>query len=347
MPSKAKNTKRNNNEYKEFSRIRIIAYSAFVIGILSLIFSFTMLLILVPSINSAISLQHTSSQPAQQSNITFGRTLAGIDQPLNSTELSVINNAPDSYYQTAGEMFINGTLNNTPYPGNANPAPALILNNKPSVFYLGSITCIFCGENRWAMALALSRFGSFSKLFIGYSSFGDGDLPTLYWTHENYNVSGDSIGNYYSSNIINFISIDDTNPITKGFQLNSIPTIHANILSYDNQTYAQAYNYFANLSQNKTTTFTGTPYTVWGNYQFPGADAVVFGNSTPSSNYLPLEYMTHAQVLSQLANPTDQFAQSEYAAADVYVAAVCKSINNTAPACTAIPAIAAIETAIK
>ena len=51
--------------------------------------------------------------------------------------------------------------------------------------------------------------------------------------------------------------------------------------------------------------------------------------------------MTHAQVLSQLSSFNDQFAWSEYAAADVYIAQVCPSINNTAPVCS-LPAIKSI-----
>jgi len=65
----------------------------------------------------------------------------------------------------------------------------------------------------------------------------------------------------------------------------------------------------------------------------------------PNNQTFPLTYMTHAQVLSQLAHPDDQFAYTEYAAADVYVAMVCSSINNTAPVCSP-PAIKSLETII-
>jgi hypothetical protein len=62
-------------------------------------------------------------------------------------------------------------------------------NGKPSVIYIGAISCVWCGENRWAMAMALSRFGSFNSLYIGYSSIHDGDVPTLYWKPQELGVN--------------------------------------------------------------------------------------------------------------------------------------------------------------
>ncbi len=345
---------------RTMQHLKIIAYGALVLGVLSIISVMFLFLVIVPGLSNSINLQsqlqrsgNLSSHVSVSGNLSssvqtqgsFGSTIAGIDDPLNNSALAVINNAPNSYFENAGEEYINGSLSDPIYP-NANKVQGFTSNNKTSVVYLGSIDCVFCGENRWAMALALSRFGSFSKLFIGYSSFGDYDLPTLYWTADNYNGSTDEIGSYYSSNIINFLPIEDTHPITGGFVLNPISTIQHNVDSKGNETYIKEFDYILNLSNNKTTAFQGTPYTIWGEYQFSGADAVVFGNSTPTGSTLPLTYMTHAQVLSQLANPTDQFAQGEYAAADVYVAALCKSINNNASVCS-LPAIITIESVLK
>ena len=325
--------------------LRIISSAALMLGIMA-IFSSIAIALLLSSDISGLHAANSSAANIAQSNSTFGHTLAGIDTPLNSTSLSIINSAPNAYFETAGEMYLNGSIANPIFPQDANKILSFSANGKPSVIYLGSITCIFCGENRWAMALALSRFGNFSRLYTGYSSFGDADVPTLYWTADNYNKSGTAIGNYYTSNILTFISIEDENPITGGFVLNPLPTILNNVKQYKNQTYTSALEYIFNLSNNRTTAFQGTPYTIWGSYQFSGADAAVFGNSTPSGNSVALTYMTHAQVLSQLAVPNDQFAFSEYAAADLYVAAICKSLNNTAQVCS-IPAIASIEALLK
>ena len=277
--------------------------------------------------------------PAITQNQPFGSRLTNINQQLNSTELSVIDNAPDSYFETAGQMYLNGSLKNYVGTQPLKVSP-FIVNGKPSVIYLGSITCIFCGENRWAMALALGRFGSFSRLYKGYSSFGDGDLPTLYWRPDAYSNSTVNLGAFYNSTYINFVPLEDTDPITGSFVLQPLSTIQQEINATGNPVYEDAMSYILRLNQ-----FSGTPYTIWGSYQSSGADAVDFGNTTPSAPPFPLTNMTHEQVLQQLASPNDQFAWTEYAGADVYIAMTCGAINNTASICS-LPAIRAIETKI-
>ena len=273
-----------------------------------------------------------ASDPVINKSAPFGRTLNGINQPLNSSSLAVINKAPNSYFETAGLKYLNNSLSNQ-VGASANPVPAFMVNGKPSVIYFGSITCIFCGENRWAMALALSRFGNFSTLYTGYSSLGDADLPTLYWSPAHYNQSAVDLGSFYSSNYINFIAIEDTDPITGGFSLQPVATIQQEVNSTGNTAYMDAMAYLIQTG-DKYKNFGGTPYAIWGTFQIDGADAVDLGNTTTQINSTyALGYMTHAQVLQQLSNPNDQFAWTEYAAADLYVAMICSTISNTAPVC--------------
>lgn len=286
-----------------------------------------------PLIAPQLSLQTDPVITAQQQ---FGKRLTNINAQLNATELAAINNEPLSNYEIAGEMLLNGTLNDV-VGGNVKKINPFLVDGKPSVIYLGSITCIYCGENRWAMALALSQFGSFGHLFKGYSSLGDSDVPTLYWMPTTYTNASTDFGNFYSSNYINLITIEDTNPITGGFALNPITTMQSNVNATGNTAYIDAMQYIID-----TNDFQGTPFTVWGGYEVNGADAVVFGNSMPSGSTLPLENMTHEQVLSQISSFNDQFSYAEYAAADFYIAQVCTTINNTAPICT-ISAIKGIQ----
>ncbi len=268
----------------------------------------------------------------------FGNSIANIDMQLSPSNLAIINNASNNNFEIAGEMLINQTLKDPvlPFPANkTNQYPEFIVNGKPSVIYIGAISCVYCAENRWAMALALSRFGSFNKLFYGYSAFGDGDVPTLYWNDYNYTTNkGIGYSNYYSSNYINFISADSESNITQGFTMQPLSDF---IASAPNETYLKAFEFM-----NSTNEFQGTPFTFWGTTLETGADGIVFGNSTPTSNKLDITYMTHQQVLDQLKNFNDQFAYGEYAAADVYIAYTCPSINNSAPVCT-LPAIKKLE----
>ncbi|MCL4411643.1 DUF929 family protein [Candidatus Marsarchaeota archaeon] len=279
---------------------------------------------------------HSSSFSAQFTQ--FGSRLTNIDQPLNSSELAVINNAPQSYFETAGAMLLNGSISDlvqVPTANSTYKTQQFTYGGKPSVIYIGAISCIYCGENRWAMALALGQFGSFTKLYKGYSSFGDEDVPTLYWTNDNYTTpSGVGYGNGYHSNYINFFSADYESPIVEGFQVQPLSYF---VSLAPNSTYLAAMSFM-----NSTNKFEGTPFTLWGNVLSPGADGVVFGNTTPSGTTLPLTYMTHEQVLSQFKNFNDRFAWGEYAAADVYIAYLCPAINNTASICS-LPAIKQLE----
>ncbi len=282
--------------------------------------------------------------------LNLGHTIAGINTPLSPTELSVINNASNNVFELAGEMYLNGTFgtgrNATVFGLSSTGSSltlngnALIINGKPSVVYLGAISCVYCGENRWAMALALGRFGHFNQLYNGYSAFGDGDVPTLYWLPAEYNVSsGVVFGENYSSNYINFYSIEYQSPITQAFKMSPLSYLLQQATSRNLTIYANISNII--ISQNA---FQGTPYTIWGNTIDPGADAADWGNSTPTNNTLPITYMTHQQILNQLAKPTDMFAYREYAAADLYIAMTCASLKNTAPICS-LPAIQSIEKA--
>ena len=116
---------------------------------------------------------------------------------MNSSQLAVINDEPNSYFDTAARMWLNGSLTSLVGQQIA-AAPLLTVNGKPAVVYLGAISCVYCGENRWAMALALSRFGIFQNLFFGYSSLGDQDVPTVYWAPAHYNAtSAVDFGNFY------------------------------------------------------------------------------------------------------------------------------------------------------
>ncbi len=269
--------------------------------------------------------------------------LTGLGKEFNATELSTINNAPDAYFEEAGMMFLNGTLSNPVLASSTPAGGTFTINGKPSVIYLGATTCVYCAENRWAMALALSRFGSFGKLYYGYSSLGDGDVPTVFWSQDNYNTSaGMDTNASYSSSYINFLPFEDEAPLKGGFSIQPLQTMQAFVNNTGNATKIAAFNYIIGLQGNSTTAFSGTPYTIWGNSLFKGADAVDFGNSTPTGTTLDIALMTHAEILKQFASPKDQFAWTEYAAADVYIAGMCEALNNTAPVC-ALPAITAIQ----
>ncbi|MGD0510572.1 MAG: DUF929 family protein [Candidatus Micrarchaeaceae archaeon] len=314
-----------------------------VIGLLAVIIIALVVYIAYPALKTTIQ-----GQP-------FGQRLSGINAQLSSYQLSEINNVSNSNFEIAGEKLLNISIPGEQQVNNSYTGPlfqvllnhppqydSILINGKPSVIYIGAISCIYCGENRWAMALALSRFGSFSKLYTGYSSLGDGDLPTLYWVPQNITTKGVvTFGNYYSSKYINFYSAEYDSPITSGFQFPATTDpIQYFVLNATNSSYRAAMQFM-----NNTGMFEGTPFTFWGNSINMGATGVVFGNGTSHtaiSNYPPLTYTTHQQVLDSIATFNSTFAYEEYAVADVYIAETCPAINNAAPVCS-LPVIKVIE----
>jgi Domain of unknown function (DUF929) len=264
----------------------------------------------------------------------FGSRLTNLNVPLNASELAVFNNASDAYFVTAAQMYLNRSLA-IPIGATVSAAPLLVVNGKPSVTYLGAISCVYCGENRWAMALALSRFGEFQHLFKGYSALQDQDVPTVYWAPAHYNATqAVEYGNFYSSSYINFISIEYSSPIRQGFSMGALSYFQQEAVMTGNPIYGNATKVIISLNN-----YAGTPYTIWGKFSVPGADASNFGDANPNATTtLPIASLTHEQILSMLANPNTPFAWNEYAAADFYVSLMCASMTTPAPVC-AMPSI--------
>lgn len=329
--------------------VKVVAYASLAVGLASMLFVAVLAAQLHNFYEQGVTTSTTTSYKAvtlSGSLITpalslpayppitadqpFGSRLTDINEPLNATELQVINNASSSYFETAAQMYLNRSLTIT-IGANIAPAPLLIVNGKPSVTYLGAISCVYCGENRWAMALALGQFGGFQELYKGYSALGDQDVPTLYWAPAQYNVTqGVDFGNFYTSKYINFISIDYASPITGTFQMGPLTYFQEEATAIANPIYENATGIIINLNN-----YAGTPYTIWGKFSVPGADAENFGDaSSTATTSLPMASLTHDQVLALLADPHTPFGWNEYAAADYYISLICASMSSPAPVCS-------------
>jgi hypothetical protein len=64
--------------------------------------------------------------------------------------------------------------------------PELMSDGKPEVLYMGGEFCPFCAAERWAIAEALSRFGTLTGLSFIHSAPDDGDIATLTFAHAHY-----------------------------------------------------------------------------------------------------------------------------------------------------------------
>ncbi len=86
-------------------------------------------------------------------------------------------------------------------PPTALPAsnPALALDGKPEVLYIGANYCPYCAAERWPLFMALSKFGTFSGLRGTASSSSDinASTPTITF-----------LGSTYASRYVSFVSVE-------------------------------------------------------------------------------------------------------------------------------------------
>jgi hypothetical protein len=267
---------------------------------------------------------------------------AGIGEPFTSSELASINAQPLSNYQTAGEMLLNGTIANAVALGRANRHQPFTVDGKPSVVVLQAISCSDCAMNRWAQALALAAFGNFSALYNGYSALGTDHVTTIYWGQDNYTAAqGVTFGSSYVSKYLNFYAVDYDSPvITGGFQWTTLNYLaqHA-----PNSTWQAVMAFMENASNSLGNKAPPTDTQLWGSSVWFGGIAVILGNSTSVTGLAaPVSNLSHESALAQISGFDDQYAWSNYAAADVYIAGLCPSLTGPPPVCY-LPAIVSLE----
>jgi len=187
----------------------------------------------------------------------------------------------------------------------------LTSGGKPEMLYMGAEYCPYCGVTRWAMIVALSRFGTFSGLSTVHSSSTDVYPNTPSWTF--YKSS-------YTSKYLTFTPVElETN----------IPDA-SNTPPYTNlQTPTAAQS--ALLTKYDT-----APYTT----QTGAVPFIDFGNKylMIGSPFIPsvLDGLSWATIANDLHNPSSAAAQAVDGTANYLTAAICKLTGNQpASACTA------------
>jgi Domain of unknown function (DUF929) len=167
---------------------------------------------------------------------------------------------------------------------------ALTSNGKPEMLYIGAEYCPYCAAERWAIAVALSRFGTFTTQLRGiHSSSTDvyPKTPTI-----TYYKAG------YSSPYLVFTPVENEN-LTGGPLQSTTAQQQALWKQYDTTSSGS----------------TGYPFIDFGN-------KVVLTN--PSYNPQVLAGMTWAQVAAALHNPKSAVAQGALGSANLITAAICK-----------------------
>jgi thiol-disulfide isomerase/thioredoxin len=175
--------------------------------------------------------------------------------------------------------------------------PTLTSNGKPQVVYVGGEYCPYCAAERWALAVALSRLGTFSGLHLIHSTSHDVDpsTPTLSF--------------YKSSYVSKYVTFSPTEAATVSEQaLQPLTALDKSLMSkYDAPPY---------IPKSASGSF---PFVDIGNrYVIDGA------------SYDPalLAGLTWAQIGADLANPGSPVAQAIDGTANRITAAICKLTHN-------------------
>lgn len=225
-----------------------------------------------------------------------------------------------------------GTLNQV---GNgqvtAKPAsitgPPLTSGGKPEMLYIGAEYCPFCAAERWAMIVALSRFGTFSGLATTHSAARNGagnaepfpNTPTWTFAHAS-----------YTSKYLTFIGVEElTNipdPKTGGYTPLQTPT---------------------SAEQALVSKYDAPP-------NVPAQDAgaipfVDFGNKflTVGASYDPgvLRGLTWNQIAARLRDPASPVAKGALGTANYMTAAIC-GLTGDQPAAVCTSEIKSLQSQI-
>jgi thiol-disulfide isomerase/thioredoxin len=192
-------------------------------------------------------------------------------------------------------------------------AKPLTSGGKPEVLYIGAQYCPYCATERWALAVALSRFGTFHGL-SGIHSAGGQEVyphtPTLNF----YKAS-------YTSNYLKFTPVEQETVSEKPLEkLTSAQ--NALIAKYDSPPYVSSSEQGA------------IPFIDFGGKYF------VHG-----AQYNPqvLSGQTWAQVAAALKDPSSAIAKGADGAANMITATICKTTNNQPSNVCTTPTIKTIE----
>ena len=290
-------------EHRAEQRRRILIAAGAVIAVIAVVVAF-----IVFKANSKPSTSTASS----------GSTITG--SALNDV-VSTVTSVPASTLDKVGNGGSAVTAKPIPVKGTAT---ALTSGGKPEMVYEGAEYCPYCAAERWAMIVALSRFGTFSGLQTIRSATRNGGgtaepypaTPTWTFAHTTYTSK------YLTFTPVEaYTNIPDTS--TGFYTTLQTPTAAQTALltKYD------APPYVASADAGSI------PFVDFGN------KSLIIGAS-----YNPgiLSGLSWSQIAADLSNPNSSVAKSIDGVANYMTAAICKMTGNQ-PASACTPAVQSLE----
>jgi hypothetical protein len=251
---------------------------AFIVG-----GSVLLVIVIVVAIVVVKSLHKSSAAPTASSTTT-AKTVPAVAAEITSVPEAVLNKVGAGPTGSAAVA-----------PLKAASGPALTLNGKPEVLFMGAEYCPYCGAERWALAEALSRFGTFSNLHFIHSSSTDvyAATPTLTFYQST-----------YTSKYLSFKSIEEETVSEQPLQkANAAETALI-------EKYTQGDFPFVDV---------GGKYVVEGTQYLPSTLGTVATAGDVSKSAL-----TWQEVGNDMQNPNSSVAQEILGAANHITAAICK-----------------------
>lgn len=235
--------------------------------------------------------------------------------PAPAAVVSAVANVPLTTLAAVGTGTSTGLP--TPIAG----APALVAGGKPRVLYVGAEYCPFCAAQRWAVAVALSKFGTFTNLRVARSAPGDVHPNTATLSFH---------GAAFTSNLLSFTGVETTTNVRQGNSYQPLDTLTAG-------------------DQAIVATYDAPPYVPSGSTG--GIPFVDIGGRylTSGATYDPsvLSGKTQEQIAASLANPTSPVARAVDGAANGVIATLCTLTGGRPANVCHVPAIVAIQAKVK
>jgi hypothetical protein len=190
-----------------------------------------------------------------------------------------------------------GSVSNLP---SAITAPALSVDGKPRILYVGAEYCPFCAAQRWAVAVALGRFGTWTGLGVTTSSSTDvyPNTPTLSFH-----------GARLTSNHVTFTGVETTtNQALAGGGYQPLDTLSATDSALVNKYDAPPY----------------VPASAAGSIPFVDIGGVFVSSGASYSPGL-FAGKTQAQIAAVLKDPQSPIAEAVGVTANAITAAICRT----------------------
>jgi len=255
-------------------RNRALIVTGSVVAVLAIVIAFVL-----------IKVNNNTASSSSSSSASGGVT----GTPLPSSVVKDLTTVPASTLDSVG---LGSMPSYTTQPITAVSDKALTSNGKPEMLFIGAEYCPYCAAERWAITVALSRFGAFTTPLHGiYSSSSDVDphTPTLTF----YKSS-------YSSPYLTFTPVENET-VTKAPLQSTTAAQQALWEKYDSSPEGVGYPFID----------FGNKYVIKAPTYDPGV----------------LAHMTWAQVAAALHDPSSKVAQAVLGSANLMTAAICKMTN--------------------